>query len=266
WQQLRNYIVLADLSDTNSSTTKMVFNDLNSEKIRQVREDGFGTAVAANKWATGQQLIYLMGRNITELKTGLSAAYPAVVKRLKSREADRLDATTYFEGENRSLQEKIASSTGARLRIPPDYVMAPLNDESIFWLRKDIPEGSMNILLSTVPYKDKAQLTKEGLKLVRDKIGKEYITSTVEGTYMRINDQDLPLFTESLELNGNFALEGRGIWEMENGFMAGPFISYLVHDPEKEELLFVDGFVFAPGRTKRDLMEELTHVLRTTDY
>ncbi|PHI21448.1 hypothetical protein CEQ90_03355 [Lewinellaceae bacterium SD302] len=267
WQQLRNYIVMADLSDDNSPTTQMVLGDMTDEKIQQVRREGFGTAVANNKWAVGQQLIYLMGKDLTELKRGLSTAYPAVVKRIKLREEDRIGATTYFEGAgNRSIEKTVLERTGARLRIPGDYQLAPLEDTSVVWLRKDIPEGSVNIMMSTVPYENQSQLTREGLKSLRNQLGEKYISSTTPGTFMRINDHDLPLFMETTDLNGNYALEGRGIWEMENGYMAGPFVSYLVHDPEQENLLFIDGFVHAPGKKKRNLMEELTYVLRTTDY
>lgn len=267
WQQLRNYIVMADLSDENSPTTQMVLADMTNEKIQQVRREGFGTAVANNKWAVGQQLIYLMGKDLKELKKGLSAAYPAIVKRIKLREEDRIGATTYFEGGgNRSIETTILERTGARLRVPMDYQMAPLEDTAVVWLRKDIPEGSMNILMSTIPYEDKAQLSREGLKSLRNQLGEKYISSTTPGTFMRINDEDLPLFLETTDLNGNYAIEGRGIWEMENGYMAGPFISYLVHDPEKENLLFIDGFVHAPGKKKRNMMEELNYVLRTADY
>lgn len=266
WQQLRNYIVLANLGDEESETTQMVMNDLSDAKIEQIKQEGFGTAVGKNKWATGQQLIYLMGKNEQELRAGLSTAYPAVVRRLKERESDRVDATAYFDGENNDLQAQIELETGARMRIPRSYVRAPIQGKGLIWLRKQVPEGSLNILLTKVPYEDQNQLTAAGLKAVRDKVGKEYISSSEPGTYMRINDEDLPLFTEPTELNGSYAVESRGIWEMENGFMAGPFVSYLMHDPEKKELLFVDGFVFAPGKRKRDMMEELTHVLRTTNY
>jgi hypothetical protein len=95
-------------------------------------------------------------------------------------------------------------------------------------------------------------------------IGKEYFGSTLDNTFMKINDQDLPLFVEQMELNGTYALEGRGIWEMENDFLAGPFVSYLINDEKGKQLVLVDGFVLAPGRKKRELMEELVQVLQTT--
>ncbi|PPK85573.1 uncharacterized protein DUF4837 [Neolewinella xylanilytica] len=263
WGQLRNYLVLADLSDTDSPTTQMVVNDLSDEKIQQVREEGFGTAVAKNKWATGQQLVYVIGKNYNELLTGLSSVYPGIVKRLEQGEDERMRVTTYFEGTNRRLGDTIRQLTGANLDVPGGYVRVPLDTDEVVWLRKEVQGASLNIMVTSAPYQNQSQLSKEGLKEIRDRIGKEYVSSTTDNTWMKINDTDLPLFTEAMELNGSYAIEGRGIWEIENDFLAGPFVSYLLNDTTDNELILVDGFVYAPGRKKRDLMEEVVQVIRT---
>lgn len=265
WGQLRNYVILADLSDEDSPTTEIVLNDLSDEKIRQVREEGFGTAIAKDKWATGQQLIYIMGRNLDELLTGMSTVYPGVVKRLQQREDERMRVTTYFEGVNRRLGDTVNQVAGARLDIPGGYDRVPIDAEDIVWLRKEVQGASLNIMVTKVPYEDQEQLSKAGLKDIRDQIGREYVSSTTENTFMRINDTDLPLFTDAMELNGTFAIEGRGIWEIEGDFLAGPFVSYLLNDEEDQQLVLVDGFVYAPGRKKRDLMEEVVQVIRTAE-
>ncbi len=265
WGQLRNYLVLADLSDGDSPTTEMVLNDLSDEKIQQVRQEGFGTAVAKNKWATGQQLIYVIGKNQDELLTGLGNVYPGIVKRLHQGEVERMRVTTYFEGTNRRLGDTIQQLTGANLDIPGGYVRVPLDTDEVIWLRKEVQGASLNIMVTSAPYENQAQLSKEGLKEIRDRIGKEYVSSTTDNTYMKINDTDLPLFTESTELNGAYAIEGRGIWEIENDFLAGPFVSYLLNDTLDNELVLIDGFVYAPGRKKRDLMEEVVQVIRTAN-
>ncbi|WP_116106761.1 DUF4837 family protein [Lewinella sp. IMCC34191] len=265
WGQLRNYLVLADLSDGDSPTTEMVLNDLTDEKIQQVREEGFGTAVAKNKWATGQQLIYVIGKNYNELLTGLSSVHPGIVKRLQQGEDERMRVTTYFEGTNRRLGDTIRQLTGANLDVPGGYVRVPLDTDEVVWLRKEVQGASLNIMVTSAPYQNQGQLSKEGLKEIRDRIGKEFVSSTTDNTFMKINDTDLPLFTEATELNGNYAIEGRGIWEIENDFLAGPFVSYLLNDTVDNELVLVDGFVYAPGRKKRDLMEEVVQVIRTAN-
>jgi len=263
FRELRNYIVLADLSNEDSPTTLMVLQDLNDAKVQQVKEEGFGTAVARNKWATGQQLIYLMGKNRQELFNGLSTAYPAVVNRIAERENERIKVTTYFRGIDRRLGDTVAIRSGARLDVPGGYELVPVDDTRFAWLRKDIKGGSINIMATRVPYENQEQLSKEGLKTIRDQVGKEYVSSTLANTYMKINDTDLPLFTSNTELNGAFAIEGRGIWEMENDFQAGPFISYLINDEKSRQLILVDGFVLAPGEKKREFMGEIEQVLRT---
>jgi hypothetical protein len=264
-QQLRNYIVLADLSQKESPTTKMVLEDLSDAKIQQVKEEGFGTAVARNKWATGQQLIYLMGSNHAELLAGMSTAYPAVVKRIAERENERIKVTAYFQGINRMLGDKVAARTGATLDIPGGYDLVPVEAENFAWLRKETRNGSLNIMATRVPYDDKSQLTEQGLKDIRNMLGREYVSTTLDSSFMKVNDRDLPLFVSATELNGHYALEGRGIWEMENDFLGGPFVSYLINDEAHKQLVMVDGFVLAPGRKKRELMEELIQILQTAD-
>jgi hypothetical protein len=263
--ELRNYVVLADLSDKDSPTTKMVIEDLNDARIQQVKEEGFGTAVARNKWATGQQLVYLMGRNRAELLAGMSTAHPAVVKRIAELENERIKVTAYFQGINRALGEKVRERSGAMLDVPGGYELVPVDAEDFAWLRKQTKGGSLNIMATRIPYEDQSQLSREGLKAIRNKVGREYFGTTLDSTFMKINDSDLPLFVEVTELNGKYALEGRGIWEMENDFLAGPFVSYLINDEAGKQLVLIDGFVLAPGRKKRELMEELVQVLKTAE-
>lgn len=264
-QELRNYIVLADLGDEDSPTTEMVLADLSDARVQQVREEGFGTAVARNKWATNQQLIYLIGRNRQELFDGLSTAYPAVVKRIDERENERIKTTAYFPGINSSLGREVRQRAGATIDVPGSYQLVPVDSEDFVWLRKNIKGGSLNIMATKVPYESADQLTKEGLKAIRDRVGREYFGSTLENTYMRVNDRDLPLFVNPAEINGTYALEGRGVWEMEGDFLGGPFVSYLLNDEDDRQLVLLDGFVLAPGEKQREHMEELDQVLRTAE-
>ena len=83
---------------------------------------------------------------------------------------------------------------------------------------------------------------------------------------MKINDLDLPLITTAITVDKKYTLEARGIWEMENDYMGGPFITYLVHDPNKNELIFLDGFLYAPGQDKRDHIMALEHIFKSLRF
>ena len=68
--------------------------------------------------------------------------------------------------------------------------------------------------------------------------------------------------TESLKV-----IETRGIWEVKNQFMAGPFISYIVSNQKNsEELYILEGFVYSPGTTKRDYIFELEAVFKSIKF
>ncbi len=212
--------------------------------------------------ALGQMVIYLWGRNKEELISNLKTNFPGITKRVNKFNERRHEATVYFGGENITVKNKIIKSLGVELRVPEEYKLA-ISDSTTAWLRNETDKASLNILIHRVKYTDKNQLTKEGLKKLRDKVGKAYVSSTIPDSYMRTNDVDLPLYIDPVTLDNKYALHARGIWDIVNDFMGGPFVSYLIYDEEEGELILIDGFVHAPGEHKRLLMQKLNHILKT---
>jgi hypothetical protein len=265
-KELRTFIVVADLADQTSETGALIRQDVGSEKIgASVADNGYGNSVAKNKWAKGQLIVYLFGEDEQKLVDNISNSYTAVAKRIHQADEEMIEATAFFNGENVSLAAEIRALMDVNMRIPEEFSPA-LKEKNIVWLRRETSDASSNIMLSRVPYVDQSQLSREGIKKIRNEIGKEYVSSALPDTYMRINDVDLPLFVETTRLNGDYALEARGIWDIVNDFMGGSFISYLVYDPGKAELLFIDAFVHAPGKDKRDMMQQLEYILHTAKY
>lgn len=265
-KELRTYLVIGDLSNENSESSALIRQDVGQEKIRSaISENGYGNSVAKNKWAKGQMIVYLYADSEEKLVDNILNSYSAVAKRLNQADEQIIEATAFFNGENVSLASEVRSLMDVQLRIPEEF-QAAIKEPNLVWLRRETTEASSNILLRRVPYTDEEQLTREGIKAIRNEIGKEYISSTIPGTYMRINDVDLPLIVETTRINGDYALEARGIWDIVNDFMGGAFVSYLIYDPGKTELLFMDAFVHAPGKEKRDLMQQMDYILKTARY
>jgi hypothetical protein len=261
-KELRNYLFIANLNDQDSPTTKMIVSDIGQENVRKAKEtpSEYNTSVGRDKWAKGQLLIYQFGNSEDELMDNLKRNFPAIKKRLNKADKDKIDASVYLDGVNKALMREIKGKFDFELKIPSDYIGA-LSEDNFMWMRKEIPEISMNIMIAKLPYTKKEQLTYDGLKQLRDSIGRKFIASELPNTYVRINDQDLPLLISQTEVNGQFALEGRGIWEVVNDFMGGPFVTYLILDPKSNQLIFIDGFVYAPGKDKRNYMQYIEHVI-----
>lgn len=265
-RELRTYLIVADLSDEDSPTAQMIRQDLGTEKVRRSQEDqAYNVTIGRDKWAKGQLIAYQFAWDKEKLIDNIKNNFSAIYQRIEERERDRIAATIFFQGENPKVQDEVRAKMGADIKIPSDYFVA-LSDEEVIWLRKETDDLSSNLLFHKLTYSNETQLSKEGIKAIRDSLGRKYISSTLPDTYMRINDIDLPMLTEVKTIHNQYALEARGIWEIVNDFMGGSFVSYLIHNPEKKELLFVDGFVHAPGKDKRDFMEHLEYILSTTEY
>lgn len=266
YRSYRYYVFLSDLSNEESLTNKLLKADLGEEKINSsLFEKGGSSAIGKNKWANNQTVFYLYGADAENLSEVIKKSYPAIKKRIHENDADRVKATVFQGGYDGGITTRIIENFGAEVKIPKDYKVA-IDDGEVMWLRKETKDISSNILIAKYPYTSAEQMSKESLKKIRDELGKKYISSTIKGSYMRTNDEDLPLFVDQVSQKNRYAKEMHGIWELENDFMGGPFVSLAVVNEEKGELLFLDGFIFSPGETKRNSMQYMEAILRTARF
>jgi len=262
----RTYVVLGDIDDEDSSTGQLLRTDLGDQNVsRAAKEKSFNTTMGKNRWAHGQTVVYLFGSNEQELTKNIKDKFPAIAKRINTADQQMIKENAYSRGVDNKLSNDIKEALGVEIDVPGDYVLA-IHDENTIWLRSETDFLSSNIFLQKLPYKDKSQFTQEGMKAIRDSIGRKYVSTEIENTYMRTNDVDLPMLTKVITLNDNYAMEARGIWDIVNDYMGGPFLSYLVHNTSTNELLFIDGFVHAPGKKKRNYMQHLEEIFSTVKF
>lgn len=265
-KELRTYVFLGNFSDEHSETAKIIKKDIGEAKVaRASSESDFHTVVGHNKWAYNQLLTFIFANTQDDLAKNIKSSFPNIAKRIHEFDQQQIGDFVFFKGRNVGVEKNIKEKLGADIKIPKEYFVAIEEDETI-WLRKETAELSSNIFLHKLPYRSKDQFTKDGIKGIRDAFGKKYVTTEIEGSFMKTNDQDLPMFAIPMEVNGNYAVEVRGIWDVVNDFMGGPFIGYLIHNKESNELLYVEGFVHAPSTEKRKFMEHLEHILRNTKF
>jgi len=265
-RELRTYIYLSDMMDKSSPTAALMLEDVGSERVRAAREGkGYGNIQKRDKWAVGQLNIYMYATSRETMVANIKNNYATILDRIKEQDSELIEANIYAGGESRKAIENVNTSMGIKVKIPFDYYVV-MDDSSTMWIRKMTKEFSSNILLHKLPYTDRDQLTYEGIKSLRDTLTKRYVSSEIEDSYMLINDVDLPMFVKTIDFNNSYAVEARGIWELNNDYMGGPFLSYLVHQSESDELYLLDGFIFAPSKKKRELMQYLEYILNTVEF
>jgi len=266
-KEFRTILFLADMDDDESPVTLMMKRDVGEDKIQPVRNDKkYSTVVGQDKWAKNQLLFYIFGFGEDKLVENIARNFPSIAKRINDADMQVVSATAYQAGENADLMAEIKAGFGLDLKVPGDFKKARFDQKTnTVWLRRDSREINADLLIHKLPYTNKSQLTKAGIKAIRNEIGK-IVTTRQPNSYMQINDVDLPLLTENITLNNRYTVQAKGIWETANDFLGGPFISELMLDPDKGVLIFIDGFVYAPGKDKRDYMQEMQFILSSAKF
>mgnify|MGYP003112625389 CR=1 FL=1 len=211
-------------------------------------------------FAHPQKGVVITGQNSEEIIEQINKNSEEIIATLRNTEIKEKQRRI-----NKSLKEdeKLKNTLGVSLKFPTAYRYAKENEE-FFWLRKDIPKGNMEILVYAVPFNqiDRDTSVIANIIKMRDSIGKKYIHGAIEGRYMITEEAYAPYLFNS-EVDGKFAYETKGTWEMKSAFMAGPFINYAIRDSVNNRYIVLEGFTFAPATAKRDNMFELEAILKS---
>ena len=100
---------------------------------------------------------------------------------------------------------------------------------------------------------------------MRDSIGEKYIPGPTDGSFMITEKKYSPIFFTT-EIEGKKTYVTKGTWEVENAFMAGPYVNYVIEDKPNNRLLVMEGFAFAPSVEQREYMFELEAIIKSVKF
>ena len=218
--------------------------------------------IVKDLYARPQTGVIISGENEEELIHVINESSKKLVSAFKETEMKEKQRRI---GKSLKKDGKLEEKFGLSLNFPSAYRYA-LEEDKFVWIRKEIPKGNMEILIYEVPINQiEADTNTIGnIIKMRDSIGKAHIPGPTKGTHMITEAAYAPYLFET-EIDGKFAYETRGTWEVKGAFMAGPFLNYAIKDEANNRFLVVEGFVFSPSRGKRDNMFELDAILQSAD-
>lgn len=206
-------------------------------------------AGAVIKASSEEELVALLNKN--------SAKIIEIFKASEIKERQRRTAISLMKTDS------LSKVMGVSMQIPSAYRIAGASD-SFFWMRKDLKDGTTNILVYEVPMnmiKNDTTAVGDIIK-IRDSIGSRLLPVEDDGQFITEDAYAPYLFKSSID--GKFAYETKGTWEVKGAWMGGPFINYAVRDEKNNRYLILEGFTYAPSVGKRDLQFELESILKTT--
>jgi Domain of unknown function (DUF4837) len=211
-------------------------------------------------FAKPQRVITVSGKTKEDIINQLNDNASKIVETFKNIEIfykQQLIKKALFN--TRSIQEKLKLD----INFTTAYRIAK-SDNGFFWIRRDINTGTLNLMIYELPYnaiKRNDSVISQIVK-IRDSIGKAHIEGPLEGSYMATENAYTPFNTETI-LDNKPTLETKGMWDVKNAVMAGPFINYAIEDKINKRWVVVEGFAFAPSVEKRDLIFELEAIIKS---
>tara|TARA_B110000305_G_C19370406_1_gene604183 strand:- start:4 stop:948 length:945 start_codon:yes stop_codon:yes gene_type:complete len=213
------------------------------------------TLVQYNKYATPQLVIQFFGPNTKEIIKLIkkdSDSMVSLINKLEINEKQRRIKKSLSKSSDLKTNFKID------LKYPSVYRVAKSKNDFI-WLRKDTNSGSLNLMVYDDSSKD--QLDNNYIN-IRDSISRLHIPGPVDKTSMSVDNGYIVKSTEGV-INNIHYKEYRGMWEVTDQFMAGPFIGYEFEDTKNQRKIYIDGFVYAPSVKKRSYVFELESIIKS---
>lgn len=215
-------------------------------------------AIFKNKYAKPQLIIDLSSVSQQKLKEQIS--------KNKDKLLSKLYAHEIAEKQRRVLKSKnptkaIREAFGFDILFSSSYRIAK-SSKDFLWVRRDTEKGSTNFYISKIKNKENLNIN-----LIRDSLSKKFIPGPIIKTHMSTDKSYTPKSKEFQLSESLKVIETRGIWEVKDQFMAGPFISYMVTNRKNsEEVYILEGFVYSPGTTKRDYIFELEAIFKSIKF
>lgn len=232
-----------------------------------------GITVNYDRSAKPQIYITLKGPDTQTLTRYVSDHRDNIIYVLEKAERDRTIAyaSKYY---STPLREKILDKFGMDLAVANDYQLRTTSDDMI-WISKEFPMASQGFFIYKYPYEGKESLSAEALMKARNRFASR-IPGPADGSYMstvnkipnEAGDDYIPFIPEyrTLLIGDRPWIEMVGLWDVENYFMGGPYVSYTTLNKATNEVVTIDCYVYYPKTKKRNMLRELQHLVYMADF
>lgn len=225
-----------------------------------VEDDSAAIAFEYNRFAKGQLVMAIEAPDPMSFANLMRREGKSAAKEFMNAEIERLEKAHKGVRTVEAVNELAA--LGIQMTVPNDFRLNTVEDDFIWFFRdkRDITQGVVVYISDQLP--DVGM--EEAVIAARDSATTR-VEGGAEGSYMSVEKLYTPM-VETTQIQGRFAMKTRGLWKMENDFMGGSFVNLTIWDEAKNRTVSVDGFVYAPGKDKRNFMMELEAIVQSIQF
>ncbi len=228
----------------------IVVVQLDSEKYKRPE-----LAPMRDVFASPQVVVYAVGPDAKTLAQHIHEHGEELRKAFNDLERERWTAAA-LKAPSVEMQRIVHDKFGFEISLPNGFILGKEAD-NFLWLRFRYPESDQELSIWSYEGND---LSLAALVDARDRyVG--LIPGELEGSHMITVREIVEPAVREIEINDRKWVEMRGLWEVANDIMGGPFVSYSTVIDGR--VITIDGAVYSPSpyRPKRNLLRQLESIV-----
>lgn len=213
-----------------------------------------------NVWARPQCVVEINASSYSDAEALFNANAGKIIQVIEDAERERLIRNNARFASLTSPQE-VNDLVGGSPVFPIDEYKVIKKTEDFIWLSYNSQKLRKSIVVYKYPVvKGEDMMSPKSLIENNKRVINENIPGMFENTYMTHSKYVSPT-VEYLQYNKRPFAEIRGLWEVENDYMGGPFITHVFYSQDGKYMIGVEGFVYAPKFDKIQYMREIEAVV-----
>lgn len=223
-----------------------------------------GVVFKQDAWAAPQCVIRINASDSDMAVQLIKENSGKIIKLLETAERDRVirNAKRY---EELKLAPIVTEMVGGSPHFPSGYQLKKKTSDFI-WISYDIQYVTQNVLIYKYPVVEgENMLDLDNILEVNAEVLKENVPGMFENTWM-VTSPIIKPGIEYISYKGRDFAEIRGLWEVHNDFMGGPFVAHAFYSPDGKEVIVLEGFVYAPKYDKRHYLRQVESILYSFEW
>ena len=222
-----------------------------------------GVVYKNDVWAHPQCVIQVTAPTSDSAAVILRENSERIVNTIEQAERDRIIANS-IRYEEHSIPPAVKEMTGGSPHFPSGFKLRKKTADFL-WISDDKQYVTQGVFIYKYPAAENDNFSVENIIAHRNAALKENVPDMFENTYMITSDAISPEVSY-IRFRGRQFAETRGLWEVYNDFMGGPFVSHSFYSKDGKEIIVLDGFVYAPKFDKRQYLRQVEAIMYSFEW
>lgn len=216
-----------------------------------------------NLWAEPQRVVKVTAPDMEAFLSEFEAKKHSFEQLFIQLERERT-LTINQLATNVQLSGTLEKKFNIYLPVPGGFYIAR-ESHDFAWIRHKITKAKQDVELSimiyTMDYIDTIAFNPRHIIQWRNTMTLQHVPGPSPLSFMKVSEQFIPpVFNTITDFPGGYAVEARGLWEVENDFMGGPFLNYTFVDSLRQKVITLDGYVYNPNNDKKNYLRQLESI------